>query len=709
MAVSTRRAKSREAQQEETGLRMQLVGEATIAIYTGERIEVLCQAPEDTPTPQPTATATATPVPTATNTPLPTATQTPLPTATQTPQPTATATATPEPGVLIIDDTDPGFSTLAEQDAWGVFEGTAEQFYRGGHHFNREIGTGQDVATWGFAVPEPGRYEVFAWWYQSYWRPTDVPYTIHHEAGTDTVRVNQQINGGQWNSLGVYDFQFQGSVWVSDDVSSGRGIIADAIRLVHVGPRTPPTPTGTPAPTITATPAATSTSTPISVPSPTPTSTPTPVPGGQVRYVSPGANLSSAVSQLGPGDTLILRDGVYWSSMSVSVSGTASQPIVIRAEHDGRAVVDGQMARAPLRVSGRYVIIEGIRFQNGSGSTVVVNGQHVTLRRVSAYTSGDGNVHVYEIAYTSDVLLEDCAASGKGRNLYLLYESDRVILRRCWGNWMARNGTGEANEWAQFYATNDCRIEYGVGTFDDQASVRNVLPVAYWIASWNASGTTNNRNVLDSSLYYGYPYHNGVWTGTQGQEQRDNAMRNNVIVSSEGYTEIFQRGGQNFVIEDNTFVNNGLSWATIRWDSGTSSVLRGNSFVGGVALTGSIPSARNDNNYWVDNVGAGLGTGSTTINPNYNTERYGIGGYLMRPPGFTSGAEILYDGEGNRLWPWPMEARICAETAQLFGGGRDGRSVTYEAHQIQYDLDGDGQSETYNCSGGVWRTLEDVY
>jgi pilin isopeptide linkage protein len=58
-------------------------------------------APEPTPTPEPTATPTPTPEPTATPTPEPTATPTPEPTATPTPEPTATPTpeptATPEP------------------------------------------------------------------------------------------------------------------------------------------------------------------------------------------------------------------------------------------------------------------------------------------------------------------------------------------------------------------------------------------------------------------------------------------------------------------------------------------------------------------------------------------------------------------------------------------------------------------------------------
>lgn len=114
-------------------------------------------------------------------------------------------------------------------------------------------------------------------------------------------------------------------------------------------------------------------------------------------YVSPESNLSSAVSDLNPGDTLILRDGIYYSAMNVRVSGTVSRPITIKAEHDGRAIVDGQMNRIPFEVgtpnvpsSSQYLIIEGIRFQNSSGSTVAIYGSYITLRRVSAYTSGEG-------------------------------------------------------------------------------------------------------------------------------------------------------------------------------------------------------------------------------------------------------------------------------------------------------------------------------
>jgi hypothetical protein len=47
--------------------------------------------------------------------------------------------------------------------------------------------------------------------------------------------MNQQINGGQWNLLGTFGFLSQGSVDVSDDVSSGQDVVADAIKLVYEG------------------------------------------------------------------------------------------------------------------------------------------------------------------------------------------------------------------------------------------------------------------------------------------------------------------------------------------------------------------------------------------------------------------------------------------------------------------------------------------
>ena len=183
--------------------------------------------PGPTHTPEPSPTFSPTPQPTPTTTP----------TFSPTPQPTPTPT--PNPNEIIIDDTDGTFSTSFSQDAWEEYTGPRGQQYGDSHYFNRRIGTGQDTAVWSFTVPTPGRYEVYAWWSEGNWRPTDVGCIINHLGGSNTVRVNQQTNGGQWNLLGTFDFLHQGSVVVSDDASSGWNVVADAIRVVYLG-QTPP-------------------------------------------------------------------------------------------------------------------------------------------------------------------------------------------------------------------------------------------------------------------------------------------------------------------------------------------------------------------------------------------------------------------------------------------------------------------------------------
>ncbi len=236
--------------------------------------------PTASPTSTPTSTSTSTSTPsaspastsTSTSTSTPTVGPTSAPTATPTSTPaivpTMTATPTPNPNEVIIDDGDAAFSTSFGQDSWEEYTQAGGRHYGGSHHYNHQVDTGQDIALWSFAVPKPGRYEVYAWWWEASWRPTDVPYAINHLGGSTTIRVDQQTSGGQWNLLGAFDFQGQGSVVVSDDVSSGQDIVADAVRLVYVEPLppAPPTSTATAAPTSTATIVPTMTATPTANP-----------------------------------------------------------------------------------------------------------------------------------------------------------------------------------------------------------------------------------------------------------------------------------------------------------------------------------------------------------------------------------------------------------------------------------------------------------
>ncbi|MFH0875983.1 MAG: hypothetical protein V1859_08655 [archaeon] len=134
--------------------------------------------------------------------------------------------------ITIIDDKDPGFSTTFSQDVWTKYSETGEQHYGGSHYYNKQIGMGYDKATWTFTVPKSGNYDVYAWWWEYDYRPSDVPYTINTYYGPRVVRVDQRINGGKWNLLGNFYFYDKGNIFISDNTTNGQDILADAVKLV---------------------------------------------------------------------------------------------------------------------------------------------------------------------------------------------------------------------------------------------------------------------------------------------------------------------------------------------------------------------------------------------------------------------------------------------------------------------------------------------
>ena len=77
----------------------------------------------------------------------------------------------------------------------------------------------------------PGKYRLEAWWTE-YRNRVAATYEIAASDGIHTVTADQKSNGGQWNSLGTYDFQTFGSVILH---SPGNGTVcADAVRWVPV-------------------------------------------------------------------------------------------------------------------------------------------------------------------------------------------------------------------------------------------------------------------------------------------------------------------------------------------------------------------------------------------------------------------------------------------------------------------------------------------
>lgn len=131
---------------------------------------------------------------------------------------------------LVIDDTDARFSTTGA--TWSTGTAQANKY---GTDYRYIFGTSSlSSATWLLNVPAAGRYEIALWYPESGNRATDAPFTVYHSAGQTTVKVNQQINGGTWFSLGK--FQFSGTsadkvVLTNQIANTAQLVVADAIRV----------------------------------------------------------------------------------------------------------------------------------------------------------------------------------------------------------------------------------------------------------------------------------------------------------------------------------------------------------------------------------------------------------------------------------------------------------------------------------------------
>jgi len=141
---------------------------------------------------------------------------------------------TPETSSVIIDERDPEFSRTASNGGeWR--SATSSEAYNNQYYYTRYVG--DYTATWTPNL-QAGEYKIYARWRALSNRSTAVPYTINHAGGSDTVTVNQRINGGKWVLLGTYTFnEGSGSVNITYHVSDSDNdrFCADAVMFEPTG------------------------------------------------------------------------------------------------------------------------------------------------------------------------------------------------------------------------------------------------------------------------------------------------------------------------------------------------------------------------------------------------------------------------------------------------------------------------------------------
>jgi hypothetical protein len=93
-----------------------------------------------------------------------------------------------------------------------------------------------DVAWYQVTIPATASYEVSVWYPADPGYNSSTPYLVVTPDGNRDVRVNQQVNGGQWVSLGVFTLAAGtgNRVGVSRWTTGAGYVIADAVRITRV-------------------------------------------------------------------------------------------------------------------------------------------------------------------------------------------------------------------------------------------------------------------------------------------------------------------------------------------------------------------------------------------------------------------------------------------------------------------------------------------
>lgn len=138
-------------------------------------------------------------------------------------------TAPPSGTDLILDNANA--TGVAVIGAWTSSDATTG-FYGTNYLHDGNVGKGTKSVTFTPTFAEEGAYSVYVRWTEHINRATNVPVDIAHTAGTTTVTVNQQANGGVWNHLLTTNFAAgsSGSVTIRTTDTSGF-VIADAVRF----------------------------------------------------------------------------------------------------------------------------------------------------------------------------------------------------------------------------------------------------------------------------------------------------------------------------------------------------------------------------------------------------------------------------------------------------------------------------------------------
>jgi poly(beta-D-mannuronate) lyase len=145
------------------------------------------------------------------------------------------------------------------------------------------------------------------------------------------------------------------------------------------------------------------------------------------------AALQSTIHRAAPGDTIILRNGVYTTSSPLTVrrAGTPEAPITITAETVGGVEITGTHG-FNLAAPAAHIIISGFTFTHAAGrSTIGVDTSHVRFTRNTFQCTGEG-AYLSVIGDDAQIDYNEFGEKKTGGSMLAIGGTGSQVARRLW-------------------------------------------------------------------------------------------------------------------------------------------------------------------------------------------------------------------------------------------------------------------------------------
>ncbi len=419
--------------------------------------------------------------------------------------------------------------------------------------------------------------------------------------------------------------------------------------------------------------------------------------------------ITSGLTCLSPGDTLLIGDGSYAQAFTSLPNGSSGQYITIGAENDGEVIVTGDL---DLSHTNHYIIFQGLRFQS---QNKLILGNHLKFFR-NEFKGGcsSGNcvntqVGTNNYSDTADILFEDNWFHGYpgGRYVLLIYNSSRIVVRRAVTRFDGFTDTGIPAANFSTYDSNGIEIQNSIAI---DGITGNGLMGGYVAAYYNNCNNTGGVGCTNFKFRGDISINSSNWAmGTDGQSELtgmevydfasigglygissarpDNPTYKRLTILGVTAGDGIGAWGSTATISDSIFANN--SGKSCEGLSATTSVAYNNA---GGNTCGTVLNPFTNGLLYLPRIEAGSilasgGSGGGQRGANI-TAKIGTSGTLHGETGYNTTT-------GDALWPFPNETRIKKEMCTDVGVTR---GFCGSSSLTQYVMNYLGNGNPYNVT-----------